>query len=205
VRFGFSLTGRFLDDVSANLEAARLLHAFFTHTRHVIRAEGLFPGGELEGHFSPRTDDERRSVEGRLLIYQALARIEEHTGVDFVLPADFGEDDIAVIRTVEKILENGGGTATFQSATGVVEAHQIAALGDNSGEERTVRRPVVYELFGKTVDLGIGEYEIPPVRVIDVKPLGTKSDAPVRVTIGPEGTDQMPFRLIDAARPGGST
>jgi Restriction endonuclease len=201
VRFSLTLTGRFQDDVSVNLEAARLLHAFFTHTRHVIRAEGLFPGGELEGQFSPGTENDRRSVEGRLAIYAALARIEEDTGVDFVLPEGFGEEDIAVIRTVEKILENGGGTATFRSATGVVEVHQIAALGDNSGGERILRQPVVYELFGESVNLGIGEYEIPPVRVIDVKPLGTKPDAPARVTIGPEGTDQMPFRLIVPPKP----
>jgi hypothetical protein len=105
-----------------------------------------------------------------------------------------------MIGTIVKILVSGHGTATFENATGVVEAHEIAALGDNTRGPRVMRHPVIYELFGESVNLGIAEYDIPPVRIIDVKPLGTRPDAPARVTLGPAGDAQMPFRLVEAMK-----
>jgi hypothetical protein len=200
VRFGFTLTGSFADDVTTNLEAARLLDAFFRQRRIVLRAENLFPGGELESRGVTGSDEERESVAARVNVYDALAMIEQRTDADFVLPANITQEDIRIIATIKKILETGRGTATFENATGVVQAHEIASLGDNSRGPRVMHRPVIYELFGQSVNLGMGEYEIPPVRVADVRPLGTKPDAPARVTLRPEGDDQMPFRLIETSQ-----
>jgi hypothetical protein len=197
VRFGFKLTAAYGEDVSTNLEAAQLLDAFFRQKRMVLRADNLFPGGEVENRGSTGSDEQRNSVAARLNFYDALAMIERHSGVDFVLPGDITEEDFRVITTIKRILETGGGTATFENATGVVQAHEIAALGDNTRGPRVMHRPVIYELFGQSVNLGVAEYEIPPVRVVEVKPLGTKPDAPARVTLAPEGDDQMPFRLIE--------
>jgi hypothetical protein len=197
VSFRFNLSAMFREDVAANLEAARLLHAFFTQERIILRAEQFFPNGELESEVVTGTDADRESVAARVEIYGALALIEERTGVDFIIPSSITQEDLLTIGGIVKVLETGQGTATFHNATAVVEANQIAALGDNSRGDRILRQPVMYELFGQAVNLGMGEYEIPPVRVIDVKPLGMKPDSPAHVTIGPEGTDQMPFRLID--------
>jgi hypothetical protein len=200
VAFRFNLTGIFREDVGANLEAACLLQAFFTQQRIVLKAEEFFPNGELESEGITATDADRESVAARVEIYAALALIEERTGVDFILPSSITQEDLQTIGGIVKILETGEGTATFHNATGIVEADRIATLGDNSQGDRIIRQPVMYELFGEAVNLGMGEYEIPPVRVIDVKPLGMKPDSPAHVTIGPEGTDQMPFRLIGFVR-----
>jgi hypothetical protein len=200
VRFSFNLTGHFGDDVTASLEAARLLHAFFTHKRSIVRAEGLFPGGELEGQFSPATDSgEREAVAGRLAVYKDLAVIEGRAGVDFVLPEQFGGDELALIHMVAEVIKTGGGTVTFNNASGIVEADKIASLSDTSPDQRIVRQPVTYEILGQHIDLGVGEFQLPAVQVIDVKPLGMTPDSPAHVTIGPVGTNQMHFRLVGSA------
>jgi hypothetical protein len=133
-------------------------------------------------------------------LYEALALIEDRTGSDFALPAHITHEDVQVVATIVNILETGGGTATFENVKCVVPPQEIAALDDNARGPRLMRRPVLYELFGQTVNLGIGEYEIPPVRVIDVKPLGAKPDAPAHVTLGPKGDAQTPFRLIETVQ-----
>lgn len=200
VRFGFKLTGTFADDVSMNLAAARLLDAFFRQKRIVLRAEHFFPGGELENRGATGSEADRQSVAARVRLYGALAFIEERTGAEFVLPENITHEDVQIVGTIVNILETGGGTARFENVKCVVPPQEIAALDDNTRGPRLMRRPVLHELFGQIVNLGIGEYEIPPVRVIDVKPLGTKPDAPAHVTLGPEGNDQTPFRLIESVQ-----
>lgn len=196
VRFRFRMTGTFGRDVSANVEAARILDAFYNHERIVLRAERLFPDSMLEASFEAGTEDERQSMAMRRQVYDDLALIEERIGIDFTLPEHMGEVDLAAINTVARILETGEGTATFQQGDGIVEAHEIASIAERLPEERVIHRPVVYEVLGETLELGVGEYELPRLRVIDVRPLGATPESPAHVTIGPAGDDQMRFRLL---------
>jgi hypothetical protein len=198
VRFNLKLTAQWREDVADNLDAARLVHAFFNQKRSVLRAEGLFPNGELNGDVPVTSDSDRRAVAFRLEVYEDLALIEERTGIDFTLPPTFGEEDLAAIKTVVNIIRSGEGTATFHEADGIVEAKEIPFLAEQCAAERVTHRPVTYEVLGEIVDLGLGEYELPPLRVIEVKPLGTKPDSPAHVKVGPDGDDQMRFRLVDS-------
>lgn len=196
VEFQFWVTGRFGDDVSTSLDAARVLHAFFTHKRIILRAEGLFPDGVLEDRFETGTEEETRLLEFRRSVYEDLAFIEDQTGHDFKLPERFGEVDLAAINTVARVLRTREGTATFEEADGVVEANEIALIAEQPPEPRVIHRPVIYEVLRERVELGVGEYVLPPLQVVDVKPLGTTPDSPAHVTIRPADGDQMRFHLV---------
>ena len=43
----------------------------------------------------------------------------------------------------------------------------------------------------------MADYEVPPLKVVDIVPHGLTPDAPARVVLEAEGDDQMPFRLVD--------
>jgi hypothetical protein len=55
---------------------------------------------------------------------------------------------------------------------------------------------VTYSLFGNTLSLGMGEYVLPPLKVVRIIPLGTTPTAPARVTLAADGDPEMTFRLL---------
>jgi hypothetical protein len=56
---------------------------------------------------------------------------------------------------------------------------------------------VSYEVFGRQVDLGLGRYELPELKIVDVIPQGSRPDSPARVVLEAADDDQITFRLID--------
>ena len=102
---------------------------------------------------------------------------------------------MAAIGTAANVLKTGEGTATFDAIEGTVEAPDIARLADRLSEAK-VTRPVRHTIFGHDVELGVGEYDVPPLIAVEVAPLGTTPDAPARVRLRPAGDDKTRFRLV---------
>lgn len=196
------VSGRFGVDLCANLDAVRFLDAFCRQERVALRSERLLPGGEQEGRFHLGTEQDHREIESRRLLYEALSLIEQRTGADFALPERLCESDLAAIAAAAKVLETGAGTATLEAAEGIVEASEIPWLSERLHEERVTRRPVVYEILGQRVELGLAEYELPPLRVIDVKPLGYEAG---RARACPHRSRWQQRDDLPAARPPGES
>jgi len=64
-------------------------------------------------------------------------------------------------------------------------------------KQGAVRRMVSYPIFGQEVELGLADYELPRVKVVDIAPYGTTPDAPARVVLEAEGDGMTRFRLVD--------
>lgn len=62
-----------------------------------------------------------------------------------------------------------------------------------------LRRAVTYDVLGKELHLGVGEYALPPLTIVEIVPYGHTPDAPARVRLAPDGDDQMEFRLVGVA------
>jgi hypothetical protein len=193
-----TLSGRFDGPPRERAEAARMLYAFATHERVTVRCPGLIPDEGLTDRINAGRDEE---LAGKLAfareLWDAVALIEERTDTRFDFPEEGPSDyDLAAIGTAANVLRTGEGTATFGEAQGTVEAQDIARIADRL-EGGKVRRPVRYTIFGRDVELGIGEYDVPPLTVVEVEPQGTTPNAPARVRLRPAGDDQTRFRLVD--------
>jgi hypothetical protein len=52
-------------------------------------------------------------------------------------------------------------------------------------------------VFGKQVNLGVGAYELPPLKAVQIAHHGNDPDAPARVVLEADGDPDMVFRLVD--------
>jgi hypothetical protein len=198
LRFEFNAEGHFRADVAANVAAARFLHRIFNHRGLVFRSNGFFPTGGLPCDTLPADEEKRQHIAARLAFYEDLEFIEQRCGVDFDIPSPIDEEDMAAIATVVGILRTGRGTATFHGGDGTVKANEVPRAAERFETARFHRRPVEYSIFGQEVNLGLGEYKLPRVKVVEVIPHGATPGAPARVKVVADGSDQMPFRLFDA-------
>lgn len=168
-----------------------------------IDAPDLLPEGGVHGHFGAELDaDERAELEGLNDLCTELAFIERELDVELPLLAGVTERDEHVIGTVSDILRSGEGNANFERVDKVVAAHDIPHVLDDARALGVAVRDVKYELFGIELNLGPGEYELPQLKLVDVRPLGTQPDSNARVIIGAEGDGKMTFRLQRGATAG---
>jgi hypothetical protein len=202
MRATVTLGGRFGPHPCENRELAELMIAFMTHTEVTLSSVDLFPGsGQLSGKFSEgkHEEDLLENLQARISFYADLVEIEEATDQPLAIPDEFTHEDVAVAEVAAEILREGGGTATFNRTEGIVEnPYDIPALPEQFRIQGSVNRMVSYELFGKPVNLGVGRYELPELKIVDVVPQGHRPDAPARVVLEAADDDQIRFRLLAA-------
>jgi hypothetical protein len=104
------------------------------------------------------------------------------------------------ISTAAEVLRTGEGTATFNQAEGFIENPAgIPQLAEDF-RKRAHRQMVSYPIFGREVELGEADYELPPLKVVEIVPYGQTANAPARVVLAAEGDGQMRFRLLRGSR-----
>jgi hypothetical protein len=196
-RARFSLSTHFSLDARANLEAARLLHAWCTNQRLSFRSDEVYPDG-IGGRGDGGPDsDVCAEAEWRARFYADIVFLEDTLGVELPLPEQMTVEDLNVAGTAVQILRSGEGTATFRQAEIVVQnPADIPRLPDDARKEGAARRMVTYPLFGRELQLGVADYEMPPLKVVNIFPHGDTPKAPARVVLAAEGDDQMRFRLV---------
>ena len=194
----FALHSRFSPDAHESAEAAALMHAWCTHEHVRFRSKELFPNG-IEGKSDvPEFADAAEEMEWRREFYADVAFLEDRLGVELPLPEETTSEDLAAVRTAAMVLRSGEGTGTFEEATAFVQNPlEIPGIPDQFAKAGTVRRMVSYPVFGRELQLGLADYEIPPVRVVDIIPYGQTPTSPARVVIGPNDSNQMTFRLVN--------
>jgi hypothetical protein len=179
-------------------EAGALVHAFCTHEEFSFRSDLLFPDG-IGGRSEERPpNDICEEIEWRFHLYSDCALLEERLGIDLSFPEEVQVDDLNAIGTAADVLRTGEGTATFEQAEGMVQnPAEIPGLPDVFRKQASTRRMVTYPIFGREIEIGLADYELPPVKVVDIIPWGQRPDSPARVVLAADGDEQMRFRLVD--------
>jgi hypothetical protein len=199
VSANLTFSAHFGSDVRENAEAAELLHGFYTHEQVTLRSRTFFPeAGELSGRYEDlRQDTELERMEWMRCFYADLAFIEERLGIELPQPDQMTVDDINAVGTAAEVLRTGEGTATFSQAEGFVRnPSEIPRLAEEF-RKRAVRRMVSYPIFGQEVELGLADYELPPLKVVNIVRCGSMANVPARVVLEAEGDGQMRFHLVD--------
>jgi hypothetical protein len=196
VQMSVNVSPRFGSDAATNAGAAEFLVAFLTCKRIELRAAGIVPDEGVDGPIDvPEEDELLDDLRQRAAIYRDLAFIERELAIDLPILGTIEHEDILSIGTIAAALETGEGTYTMHQAQKVVPVSDIPGLATEFAQERTHEREVTYPLFGRQISLGTATYDLPPVKIIDVRPLADNPHAPARVVLGPEGDGNMTFRL----------
>jgi hypothetical protein len=198
VALDLKLSAEYGSEAGENRVATELLRAFASHSMMAIRSSKLLPSsGAIRGKFRGEEDpDELEWLRMMVDFYDAVEFLQGRLGESLPVPDSFTRDDVLRAITAAEVLREGGGTATFSETSGMVQKPlEIPRLADDLCKQ-PIRRPVIYEVFGKELNLGVGEYQLPPLKIVDIVAYGHTPDSPARVRLAPEGDDQMQFRLI---------
>jgi hypothetical protein len=195
-RATFTFSASFGADARAGMETARLLHAWCVHERLTFRSDRLYPEGI--GRHSDGPDEEIcAEMEWRARFYTDVVLLQDQLGIELPLADQIRVEDIDVVGTAADILRTGEGSATFREFSGMVEnPADIPGLPDRLRAQGAVRTMVTYAVFGQELKLGEADYEVPPLKVVDIIPYGQTPNAPARVVLAADGDDQMRFRLV---------
>ena len=200
ISINISFSAHFGDNAAENARAAELLYGFYTHTRVRLRSTAFFPeAGEFSGVFEEiHQNAELERMEWMRRFYADLAFLEEQLGTSLPQPHQMTADDINAVGTAARVLRTGEGTATFEQAERFVhDPHEIPRQPEELRRQSPLRRMVSYPIFGQEVELGWADYDVPPLKVVNIVPYWTKPTAPARVVLEPEGDGQMRFRLVN--------
>jgi hypothetical protein len=88
---------------------------------------------------------------------------------------NWAECKLSLVRAVA--LKTREGTAEFSGMTGVVAPSDMPWVAEQL-QGTTHQRVVIYPLFGREISLGMGAYELPRLKVVEVIPYGVTPDAP---------------------------
>ena len=200
VRLEVNLSGQFGGDIRENAHAAELLLAFHTAPDVTLQNDLLFPEGKLTGRLGDEPDVERvRELRSQEAIFGALVLIEDRLGVAITPPAQVTPEDVEALVVVRDILETGEGSATFNEMHVVVRDPAAIAWVATEYSGMIENKPVVYDLFDGQLNLGMGAFRIPKLKVVDVKPHTGSPTSPADVILRADGSPTMTFRLVGYA------
>jgi hypothetical protein len=204
MRVSVGLHGSLDGTASDRADAATLVHGFVAHKAIRITSDVLFPSadGTITGHFEKFGDvAEPHDMATLRDFFRDVAFIEAELSIQLPLPETTSAEDLDAAATIADVLRTGEGSAEFGGleATVVNPSISIPDLTMRLSAPSKAVEPVTYDLFGKTIHLGRGEYEIPPLKMVNVAAHGTTPDAPARLTFATEGDPNTTFRLIDRA------
>lgn len=194
----FSLSSHFGPNARSSLEAARLIHAWCRHERLTFRSDELYPDGISGRSEEVRQNERCAEMEWRARFYGDVVFLEEQLARALPMPDEMTVEAMDAVGTAAAVLRTGEGTATFTRAEGFVQnPREIPRLPEEFRKQGATQRMVTYPIFGEEIELGLADYELPPLKVVDIVPHGSTPDAPARVVLEAEGDGQMRFRLVD--------
>jgi hypothetical protein len=198
ISLSVAFSARWGSSARENIDAAQLLHALFGHERITLRNPMLFPGrnGRMGKFHQGPNEKMLAQVEQFKAFYEDIALIEGTLGIELVIPGAIQHDDVRAAATAANVLRTGEGSATFKQVETTVSLAEIPHVAERLRDQGPVHRNVTYPLFGSELDLGEAEYELPPLRIIEVAPQGVTPNASARVVLAADGDGQTRFRLV---------
>ena len=170
IRASISMHGSFGEDASTNTEVAHTLLVFNAQTEVSLGTDVLFPTfGSISGKFAGDGLDEERVevLRARLALSESVLWLEERTGQKIPIPVTYSGEEIAEAEEAVRVLKTGTGRTTFRQIEGEIEdPTEIPHLPKHFADEASpAREPMTAEIFGQTIELGIGEFDLPSLKV----------------------------------------
>lgn len=197
--FLLNCSARFGPSAGDNLLAASWARALTGDAQVSLRCPELLPDG-LDAPVQGRDEGARAELTARREVYADLVFIERSLGVELTLPERFSRSDLAVIQTARDILRTGRGKGTFDAGKMLVSAEEVRRY---EGTLRGVRRRdrIVLELWDTCLDLGLGEWILPPLVVVERRYLSDSERDGVELELRPAGDNHMAFELVEPDTP----
>ncbi|MFN8133344.1 MAG: hypothetical protein U0R70_17510 [Solirubrobacteraceae bacterium] len=192
----FSLSSRFRPDARASADAAALIYAWCTHTHMAFRCELLGDGvaGKTEDIANSELCEE---MKWRRDFYAEVLFLEERLGISLPLPEEMTHADLQAVGAAADALRTGFGIGQLTQVSGhVQDPLEIPSLPERFAKASPMRRLLSYTIFGREVNVGMADYDLPPLKIVEVIPYGQTPNAPARVVLEAEGDGEAPFRLV---------
>lgn len=201
VRATISMHVSFTGDAATALEAADVLLAFNAQTEVSLSTDVLFPeSGGISGVFAGDglNEEELQAVHVRSLVAELVLWLEEETGQEFRIPDTCSGEEIAELEQAVHVLKTGVGRTSFQRVEGEIQdPSEIPSLAERVVEQMSpAQKPMTGKIFGQELYLGIGEFDLPKLKVVEIVPHGTAARSPARVVLEADGDPSIEFRLI---------
>jgi hypothetical protein len=181
-------------DPSENATAARFLINYLSADTVVCVAEDILPAGGLTVSGADiRPDDSMRDqLKLTATFFDGVALIEQHLGpID--APYPFSRQDYEEVLVVAAALGTRTGTFTCTELSIDLPPNQVDTFVASAEAGHRGRHPLRLPLFGKRLDVGIAEFDTPPIRFVFKEP--SKEPGKTRVVLRTEPVS-VPFRLV---------
>lgn len=197
--FLLNCSARFGSSAGDNLLAASWARALTGDAQVSLSCPELLPDG-LDAPVQGRDEGARAELTARREVYADLVFIERSLGIQLTLPERFSRSELAVIQTARDILRTRRGKGTFDAGKMVVSPEEVRRY---EGTLRGVRRRgrIVLELWGTWLDLGLGEWLLPPLVVVERRYLSDSEPDGVELELRPAGDTHMSFELVEPDTP----
>jgi hypothetical protein len=195
VSMDFQLRYRPTESAAVNAAAARFVLDFYRAGRVTCLAPDYLPdeGITMDAGSKPiATDDALGFLELSAVLYDAVATIEEQFG-PLTVPEHVARSDLEAAVAAASIIRTGAGTMSFEMLAIEVPNDQVNRVIDGAQTGHPGQHPVQLTVFGRELDLGLGEFTTPPVQYVTTEQGSTPGTTLLRLRT--EKT-QLPFRLV---------
>jgi hypothetical protein len=200
VSLNLRLSFRRSEDSAVDAQAAKFMLEFLRAERVTCIAPGLLPdaGLVLEGANKPHADEaDLAHLEFCVALLDAVATIEANFG-SLAVPDTITRGDFEQAVAAASILRRDGGSVSFEELSIELPYDQVDEFIRLAQAGHPGRHPVRFKVFGRVLDLGLAEFNTPPVRLVATE----RGDAPdeARIRLRTENTN-IPFRLVQRGQP----
>jgi hypothetical protein len=195
VGLNLRISGRPVRDPATNAAAARFMLDFFRADEVVCTAPELLPDGGLVigGANKPSVDSITIvDLERDLALFEALAIIERRFGpID--TPQRYNRREFEEVVAAAQVLTAESGHLTFEELGIEVDHHEVNDFIRNVQAGHRGRHPLHVTVFGRRLEAGIAEFNMPPVRLVTKEKGSTSGKTLVRLRTEPTS---VPFRFV---------
>jgi hypothetical protein len=193
--FHLSCSARFGPRARENLVAASWARALTGDAEVSLTSPDLLPEG-LEAPLGGRDPKARAELTRRSELYADVLFIERSLGVELSLPERLSREDLGIIKTACDILRTGRGEGTFHGGKMLVPSDEVRRYtGAIQGARRRDR--IELELWGTRLDLGVGEWALPPLEVVERHQVPAADGGDVELVLKPLAEGRMTFELVN--------
>lgn len=194
VELNLRINVRPVRDPAVNAAAARFMLAFFRADEVFCTAPELLPdaGLVISGADKPEIDGSvLASLAVDLALFDALTIIEERFGpID--TPDRFSRREFEEVIEAAQTLKADSGNVTFEELVTELDHQAVADFMRQTQAGRPGRHPLHVRVFGRQLQVGIAEFDMPPIRAVTTEPGSKPGKTRVRVRTEPTS---VPFRL----------
>lgn len=184
-----------------NRDAARFVREFIAATSITVRGPAFLPKNGMR--FDPRgrdLGDYPERLERMEQLFDDIVTLEEKLGVELPVPERGPTaEDAAASRAAAELVRTRKGTGRFDEGTIDVAGDGWEAVAQRLANRALVHHPITARLFGRTLELGVVQFRLPPVRIVPTESLVYLPDGRRLVHLKLIALEpEIEFELVDA-------